>query len=82
MTPQHSSVQLTPPPGGADADAMDTLVALVNVVSALQAITSTLPEPQANSVATATDGLVQVIGSMMKRHHIDVSAALPPQGTS
>jgi hypothetical protein len=55
------------------ADTADLFTALVNIWLALEAIKVILPEPQARSVSLAVDGLANVMGSLMKRHNIEVS---------
>lgn len=60
-----------PPPLGEDS--ADLFLAITNIWLALEAIRKTLPDPQEKSVALALDGLAKVMGSLMKRHNIDVT---------
>ena len=61
-----------PPP--LSEDSLDLFLAITNIWLALEAIRKTLPDPQEKSVALAVDGLARVMGSLMKRHNIEVAA--------
>ena len=63
----------TPKPLPMGEDAADMFIAITNIWLALEAIRKTLPDPQEQSVALALEGLARVMGSLMRRHHIDVS---------
>lgn len=56
-----------------DDDTLDVFSALINVWLALDAIKTTIPEPQAQRVSLAVDGLADVMARLMKRHKIEVS---------
>ena len=58
---------------GPEEDTVDIFSAIVNIWLALNAIKDTLPEPQAQSVSLAVDGLAQVMARLVKRHNIQVS---------
>ena len=66
-----------PPPLGEDS--ADLLLAITNIWLALEAIRKTLPDPQQGSVALALEGLSKAMGSLMRRHNIDVTADIVTQ---
>ena len=63
-----------PPPLGADQ--ADLLMAVINVWTALEALKQDLPEPQARSVALATEGIGKAIGSIFARHEMTATLSV------
>lgn len=56
-----------------DEDSADLFMAITNIWLALEAIKKTLPDPQERSVSLALEGLGKAMGSLMRRHNIEVS---------
>lgn len=60
-------------------DQADFVLAVFGILMALEAVKKDLPEPIAQSVSSATDGVVNALGRFMARHNIDIKVAMAVQ---
>jgi hypothetical protein len=76
------SSSTTPTSHDHEEDVLDIFFALIHIWIALEAVRKTLPEQPANSVALASEGMLKVMGGLMKRYDIKVSIDRGDEGCS